>query len=364
MTDTDRHATARCAADREVSWAALLTALLAGEDLTAEDTARAMDRVMRGGATPAQLAGLVVALRAKGETVDEVEGFVRAMYAHAVPLAVPGPTLDIVGTGGDRSHSVNISTMSAIVAAGAGARVVKHGNRSASSASGSADVLERLGVALDLPAADVAALATEVGITFAFAPMFHPSMRHAAAPRRELGIPTVFNALGPLTNPARPTAQAVGVADARLAPLLAGVLARRGASALVFRGDDGLDELTVTTTSTVWSVRDGAVREEVFDPREVGVGHAPPEALRGGDAARNAEVVRDLVAGARGPVRDAVLLNTAAGLAALAPTDEPLAVRLAAGMARGARAIDSGAAEEVLQRWVRVSAKLAAGGRR
>ncbi|MFI9050837.1 anthranilate phosphoribosyltransferase [Streptomyces sp. NPDC053427] len=363
MTDTDTDAATDTGTGTERSWAGLLTALLAGEDLAAEDTAWAMDRIMRGRTTPAQLAGLVVALRAKGETVDEVEGFVRAMYAHAVPLEVPGPSLDIVGTGGDRSHSVNISTMSAIVAAGAGARVVKHGNRSASSACGSADVLERLGVALDLPAAEIAGLVAEVGITFCFAPLFHPSVRHAAAPRRELGIPTVFNVLGPLTNPARPTAQAVGVADARLAPLLAGVLARRGAGALVFRGDDGLDELTVTTTSTVWSVRDGAVRKEVFDPREIGVGYAPPEALRGGDAAHNAAVARDLLAGARGPVRDAVLLSTAAGLAALEPTDEPIAVRLAAGMERGARAIDSGAAAEVLERWVTVSGKLAGGGR-
>ncbi|MFF2810186.1 anthranilate phosphoribosyltransferase [Streptomyces sp. NPDC058000] len=338
----------------------LLTALLAGEHLTAEDTAWAMNEVMLGRAASAHLAGLLVALRAKGETVGEVEGLVRAMYAHAVPLEVPGPTLDIVGTGGDRSHSVNISTMSAIVAAGAGVRVVKHGNRSASSAAGSADVLEQLGVALDLPVEEVARVATEAGITFCFAPLFHPSVRHAAATRRELGIPTVFNALGPLTNPARPTAQAVGVADARLAPLLAGVLARRGARGLVFRGDDGMDELTVTTTSTVWSVREGRVREEAFDPRDVGIDHAPAGALRGGDAAHNAAVARALLAGARGPVRDAVLLSSAAGFAALETSEGPVAERIGAGMERGARAIDSGAAAEALERWAAVSTKLAA----
>ncbi|UNO41487.1 anthranilate phosphoribosyltransferase [Streptomyces sp. MST-110588] len=347
--------------DRQRSWPVLLSALLAGDDLRAEDTAWAMDQVMRGHVTDAQIAGLLVALRTKGETVEEIEGLVRAMYEHAVALEVPGPVLDIVGTGGDGSNSVNVSTMSAIVAAGAGARVVKHGNRSASSASGSADVLEHLGVALDLPAAEVGGLAGEVGITFCFAPLFHPSMRHAAAARRELGIRTVFNALGPMTNPARPAAMAVGVADAVLAPKLAGVLARRGVSALVFRGDDGMDELTVTTTSTVWSVSGGRVRRETFDPREIGVALAPPEALRGGDAAHNAGVARALLAGECGPVRDAVLLSTAAGLAALEPSDRPVAERIAAGMERGGRAIDTGAAAEVLRRWAAVSTKLAAG---
>ncbi|MFG3497199.1 anthranilate phosphoribosyltransferase [Streptomyces sp. NPDC047928] len=341
------------------SWPDLLTALLAREHLSPDDTAWAMDQVMRGRTTPAQLAGLLMALRAKGETVDEVEGLVRSMYGHAVTLDVPGPTLDIVGTGGDRSGSVNISTMSAIVAAGAGARVVKHGNRSASSASGSADVLERLGVVFDLAPGAVGQLAAEVGITFCFAPLFHPSMRHAGPTRRELGVPTVFNTLGPLTNPARPTAQAVGVADARWAPLVAGVLARRGVDALVFRGDDGLDELTVTTTSRVWSVVGGEVREEVFDPREIGVPLAPPEALRGGDAEHNAGVARALLAGEPGPVRDVVLLSAAAGLAALEPSHGPVAGRLAAGVERAAEAIDSGTAAAVLERWSALSTKLA-----
>lgn len=236
------------------NWSTLLETLLAGRDLAAADTGWAMHQVMRGEATDAQLAGFLVALRGKGETVGELEGLVRALLDHAVPLDVPGATVDVVGTGGDGARTVNISTMSAIVAAGAGARVVKHGNRASSSASGSADVLEALGVTLRLPPARVAELVDEAGITFCFAPDFHPSMRHASPVRRQLGIPTFFNALGPLTNPARPTAQAVGVADARLLPLIAGVLARRGTSALVFRGDDGLDELSVTGTSTVLSV--------------------------------------------------------------------------------------------------------------
>ncbi|MGW7574639.1 anthranilate phosphoribosyltransferase [Streptomyces sp. NPDC054765] len=345
-----------------LSWPGILSALLARQELPADSTAWAMDHVMRGLASPGQLAGLLIALRAKGETAGEITGLVRAMYEHAVTIDVAGPTLDIVGTGGDGSNSVNVSTMSAIVAAAAGARVVKHGNRSASSACGSADVLEELGIAVDLPPSEVAQVAVEAGITFCFAPGFHPAARHAAPTRRELGVPTVFNCLGPLTNPASPTAQAIGVADRRLAPLVAEVLARRGGSALVFRGDDGMDELAVTTTSSVWSVAHGEVRAETFDPRDIGIGYAPPEALRGGDAPYNAAVARDLFAGARGPVRDAVLLSAAAGLAALEPTEEPVTSRLDAGVRRAARALDSGAAHEVLQRWAVLTAKLAATG--
>lgn len=344
------------------TWPELLNTLLESGDLTAHDTAWAMDQVMSGSAGAAAVAGLLVALRAKGETVDEIEGMVHAMYRHAVPLHIPGPALDIVGTGGDGSNSVNVSTMSAVVAAAAGARVVKHGNRSASSACGSADVLEELGVALTLAPQEVAAVAEETGITFCFAPAFHPAMRHAAGPRRELGIRTVFNVLGPLANPASPTAQAVGVADRRLAPLLAGVLARRGVSALVFRGDDGMDELTVTTTSTVWSVLGGEVRTESFDPRDVGIDYAPAAALRGGDRAHNARVAREVFAGARGPVRDAVLLSAAAGLAALEPSGRPVTERLAAGLEQAAEAVDSGGAADVLEHWAAVTVKYAGAG--
>ena len=241
------------------TWPDVLSTLVAGSDLTTEQARWAMDEVFAGAATPVQIAGFVVALRAKGETVEEVSGIAAAMLAAANPISVPGRLLDIVGTGGDRSMSVNISTMAAIVAAGAGARVVKHGNRSASSQSGSADVLEALGIRLDLAPARVAEVAEEAGITFCFSAAFHPAMRHAAVPRRELGIATTFNILGPLTNPARPHAQAIGCADARMAPVMAGVLAERGVDAWVFRGDDGLDELTTTTTSTVWRVHGGAV---------------------------------------------------------------------------------------------------------
>jgi anthranilate phosphoribosyltransferase len=337
------------------TWPDVLSALLAGEDLSAGSTAWAMDQIMRGEATDAQIAGFAVALRAKGETVDEVSGLVRAMYRHANVIEVPGPSVDIVGTGGDRARTVNISTMSSIVVAGTGARVVKHGNRAASSASGSSDVLEKLGVNLDLGPERVAAVAEEAGITFCFAVRFHPSLRHAGAARKELGIATIFNFLGPLTNPARVKAQATGVADARMAPIMAGVLAERGTSALVFRGDDGLDELTVTGTSTVWVVRDGRVRTEVFDPRDVDISLVPLEALRGADAAHNADVARRLLEGETGPVRDAVLLNSAAALVALEPSGAPLVEQIAAGMARAAESIDSGAAKAALERWVAAS---------
>lgn len=337
------------------SWPDVLNGLLDGRDQSADDTAWAMDRIMRGEATDAQIAGFAVALRAKGETVEEISGLVRAMYAHAHVIDVPGPSVDIVGTGGDGAKTVNISTMSAIVVAGAGVKVVKHGNRAASSASGASDVLEKLGVNLELTPKRVAEVAQEAGITFCFAVKFHPALRHVAPARRELGIRTTFNFLGPLTNPARVRAQATGVADARMAPILAGVLAERGSSALVFRGDDGLDELTTTATSRVWVVRDGSVREEPFDPRDVGIDLVPVEALRGADASYNAEVARRLLDGETGPVRDAVLLNAAAALVALAPSDAPLAEQIRAGIARAAESIDSGAARRALARWVAAS---------
>jgi anthranilate phosphoribosyltransferase len=337
------------------SWPRMLNGLLDGHDLSAADTAWAMNLIMRGEATDAQIAGFVVALRAKGETVEEISGFVDAMYEHANVIEVPGPTVDIVGTGGDGANTVNISTMSAIVIAGTGAKVVKHGNRAASSASGASDVLGQLGVNLELTPKRVAEVAEEAGITFCFAARFHPAMRHVGAARGQLGIRTVFNILGPLTNPARVRAQAVGVAHPRMAPIIAGVFAERGNSSLVFRGDDGLDELTITATSRVWVVRDGKVTEEAFDPRDVGIELVPVQALRGGDASYNAAVARRLLDGETGPVRDAVLLNSAAALVALDPGPGSLAEQIGAGMARAAQSIDSGAARRTLERWAEAS---------
>ncbi|HEV7194639.1 MAG TPA: anthranilate phosphoribosyltransferase [Pedococcus sp.] len=337
------------------TWPDLLSALLRREDLTTEQAAWAMQEVMSGEATAVQLAGFLVALRAKGESVDELRGLADVMLAHANRIEVPEPSLDIVGTGGDRAHTVNISTMAAVVIAACGIRVVKHGNRAASSSSGSADVLEALGVDLTLSPERVVKVAHEAGITFCFAQTFHPAMRHAAAARGGLGVGTAFNALGPLTNPAQPTYAAVGVADARLGPLMAGVFAGRGKDAAVFRGDDGLDELTLSTTSTVWWVRGGTVTRRSLDPREVGLDYQPIESLRGADAAHNAQVARDLFGGQRGPVRDAVVLNAGIALALSAPdrgdAQEDFVLGIREGMDRAETALDSGAATRSLNAW-------------
>ncbi|WDZ89295.1 anthranilate phosphoribosyltransferase [Nocardiopsis sp. HUAS JQ3] len=343
----------------ERTWSNLITALLSGRTLSADDTAWAMNEIMSEAATDAQIAGFAIALRAKGESVSEVTGLARGMLDNAVRIHVPGPTLDIVGTGGDRAHTVNVSTMAAIVASAAGARVVKHGNRAASSSCGTADVLERLGVVLDLPPELTVRVAEEAGIAFCFAPVFHPSFRFTAKPRRELAVPTVFNFLGPLTNPAQPTTSAIGVFDERMCEVIAGVFARRGSSALVFRGDDGLDELTTTTTSTVWVVGDGAARRETLDPADLGIARSRPEDLRGGDVGFNAQAVRDLLAGRTGPVRDAVLLNAGAALAAVDGIRGPLLESVRAGYERAAAAVDSGAAERALERWVETSQQYA-----
>jgi anthranilate phosphoribosyltransferase len=337
------------------TWPQLLTRLLARTDLSSADTAWAMREIMSGEATPAQVAAFAVALRAKGESPDEVAGMAATMLERAAPVELPFPTVDIVGTGGDGAHTVNISTMAAVVTAATGAPVAKHGNRAASSSSGAADVLEALGVAIDLPAPAVARCVAEAGIGFFFAPVFHPGMRHTAVPRREMGIGTVFNFLGPLTNPARPAASAIGCADPRMAPVLAGVLAGRGMRALVFRGDDGLDELTTTTTSTVWVVRDGQVEQDRVDPAALDLAPPPADALRGGDAGANAEVFRRLLAGERGPVRDAVLLNAAAALVAFDERPVRLHDGLASAMVRAGAAVDDGRAAALLDRWVEVS---------
>ncbi|MFV0463219.1 MAG: anthranilate phosphoribosyltransferase [Nostocoides sp.] len=338
------------------SWPDLTAALLRREDLTAQQVQWAMSEVMTGSAPSIALAGFLIALRAKGETVTEVRALADVMLAHAVRVVVPGETLDIVGTGGDRSNTVNISTMSALVAAGAGVRVVKHGNRAASSTSGSADVLEALGVDLDIPAEEVGHIAEKLGITFCFATKHHPSMRFAAEARGGLRVGTAFNVLGPLTNPAQTTYAAVGAADAAMAPIIAGVFAERDRSAAVFRGDDGLDELTLTGTSTLWWVRDGEVSSHTVAPEEVGLTRAGIEALRGGDAESNAGVAREVLAGKPGPVRDAVLFNAGAALAVVGGTAghdrDEIVQAIFAGIERAAAAIDSGAAGHVLDRWV------------
>jgi anthranilate phosphoribosyltransferase len=324
--------------DPAASWPSIFTELIGGRDLEQHAVEWAMGQIMEGEASPAQVAGFLMGLRAKGESVAEMQGLAEQMLAHARRIELPEPSVDIVGTGGDRAHTVNISTMASMVVAASGVLLVKHGNRAASSSSGSADVLEALGVDLALAPERVVEIGHEVGITFCFAQTFHPSMRHAAVPRRDLGVGTAFNFLGPLTNPAQPTYAAVGCADARMAPLLAGVFAGRGKDAAVFRGDDGLDEVTVS---------------------RLGVERQPIEALRGGDAAHNAGVVRAVFEGATGAVRDAVLLNAGIALALTEPDsgadDEAFHRDLRAAMDRAAATVDSGAALGLVDRWVAAS---------
>lgn len=340
------------------SWPEILTNLLARRDLSVSESTWAMRQVMSGAATPSQLAGFLVALRAKGETVDEIVGFRDAILEAALPLPVPAAVLDIVGTGGDRFGTVNISTMSAIVAAASGVPVVKHGNRAASSSSGSSDVLDALGIDLSLPPERVAEVLEEVGITFAFASAFHPGFRHAGPTRTELGVPTVFNFLGPLCNPARAEANAVGVAHLDRVPLITGVFRTRGATALVFRGDDGLDELTTTGHSRLWEISRGDIHEHDLDPRDIGIPLADIDDLLGGDAAHNARIVRDVFGGEQGAVRDIVLLNAAAGIVAFelfqdaTQVQTPIIERLAVAKDRAAEAIDTGGASATLGAWV------------
>ena len=348
------------------SWPALLQRLIAGEDLEPADASWAMDQVMAGAATPAQVAAFVVALRAKGERPGEISGLAASMLAHARPITVDVHAVDVVGTGGDRAHTVNISTMAAVVTAAAGSPVVKHGNRAASSRCGAADLLEQLGVAIDLPPDGVAACVRDLGIGFCFAPVFHPAFRHAAGPRREIGIPTAFNFLGPLTNPAQPAAALVGCSDARMAPVLAEVFAERGATVLVVRGDDGLDEITTGDTTTVWVVTGGRVRSVTLDPADLGIARSAAADLRGGEPPLNAEIAGRFLAGERGPVRDAVLLNAAAAIAAhrglSGDSGADLVEDLRAAMQTATQAVDSGAAIDLLARWVARSKELAATG--
>jgi anthranilate phosphoribosyltransferase len=338
------------------TWPDLLSALLTGTELSARDTAWAMGEIMTGSATPVQVAGFAIALRAKGETPAELAGLVEAMLANATLVELPEPTraaaVDVVGTGGDRANTVNISTMAAIIVAAAGVQVVKHGNRSASSACGTADLLEYFGVPLDLGPAGVARTVAEAGIGFCFAARYHPGMRHASVTRRELAVPTFFNMLGPLTNPARPRSAAVGCFDLRMAPVMAEVFALRGDSALVMRGEDGLDEFTTAAPTRVWTVRDGKVEESVVDAVDLGLPRSAPGDLRGGDAAYNAAAARRMFAGETGPVRDAVLVNAAAAFTAQAGFPGEFAVDMRAGIARAAATVDSGAATALLERWV------------
>jgi anthranilate phosphoribosyltransferase len=331
-------------------WPNVLTRLAARDSLTADESAEVMRRIMAGEASAGQIGGFLMALRTKGETVEEIEGLARTMLELASPVAAPFPVVDTCGTGGDRSGTFNISTIAAIVVAACGVPVAKHGNRAASSHCGSADLLEALGVNIDLDPVGVARCLEQAGIAFMFAPVFHPAMGHAGPIRRDLRVPTVFNFLGPLTNPARPFAQVVGVSDERMLPLMAEVLARRGIRAKLFRGEDGLDELTTTGPSYVLDVRNDQVHESRLDPRDLGLLGASIKDLRGGDPGDGAEIARAVLAARAGPARDVVVLNAAAALevAGAAPT-------LEGGMTMASAAIDDGRAAALLDRWVEVS---------
>jgi anthranilate phosphoribosyltransferase len=309
-----------------------------------------MRAIMSGDVTPGQVGGFLMALRTKGETVDELDGLARTALEFANRVSAPAPVLDTCGTGGDRSGTFNISTVAAIVVAGAGVPVAKHGNRAASSHCGSADLLEALGVKIDLDGTGVERCLAEAGIGFMFAPVFHPAFRHAGPVRGELRVPTSFNFLGPLTNPARPTAQVVGVSDERMLPLMAEVLARRGTRAKLFRGEDGLDELTTTGSSAVLDVRGGKVFQSRLDPTEHGIPRASPDDLRGGDPADAARVARAVLDGEQGPKRDVVLLNAGAALEVAGA-----AANLDGAIALASTSLDDGSAGRTLERWIAVS---------
>ncbi|WP_370328468.1 anthranilate phosphoribosyltransferase [Candidatus Mycobacterium methanotrophicum] len=349
--------------DEALSWPRIIMALTARQNLPRGGASWAMEQIMTGSATTAQIAAFAVALKMKVPTAAEVTELADVMLAHARRLPtdqIGTDTVDVVGTGGDGVSTVNLSTMAAIVVAAAGVPVVKHGNRAASSLAGGADTLEALGVRIDLDADDVARSVAEVGIGFCFAPQFHPSYRHASVVRREVGVPTVFNLLGPLTNPGLPRAGLIGCAFAELAEVMAGVFAARQSSVLVVHGDDGLDELTTTTTSTIWRVQAGTVDKLTFDPAGFGFARADLDDLLGGDATANAAEARSVLGGAKGPVRDAVVLNAAGAIVAHAGLSSN-AEWLPAwedGLRRAADAIDSGAAEQRLARWVRFGQQL------
>jgi anthranilate phosphoribosyltransferase len=349
-----------------LDWPQLISALLAGRDLRVADATWAMERIVTGEVPSPTLAGFLVALRAKGETVDEIVGFRDAILANARPLPLPTRSLDLVGTGGDGFKTVNVSTTAAIVVAACGVPVSKHGNRAASSASGASDVLGALGLDLTLDGDGLAAVFGQVGITFVWAAAFHPGFRHAAEARSALGVPTVFNFLGPLVNPARPDANVIGVASSAVVPLVTGVLQTRGATALVVRGDDGLDELSTTGHSRIREVSSGAVTEHDVHPSDVGLPVARMADLRGGTPEENADTLRRVLAGEGGPVRDIALLNAAAGLVAwdlyLDPSnaERPMAKRLTDAIERAARAVDSGQAAAKLDAWVAATKDVAA----
>jgi anthranilate phosphoribosyltransferase len=342
-------------------WKSYLERLENGLDLEANEVSSIMETILRGEAEVAEIKSFLLALKNKGETAEEVSALVNQMFAHSAPISISDRAVDTVGTGGDGAHTINISTTAAIIAASAGARVVKHGNRAASSKSGSGDLLEALGVAITLDGKGVERTVAELGIGFCFAPIFHPAMRFAAPARKELGIPTVFNILGPLANPAKPQAAAIGVADDRMHLVMAEVLATRGVEGFVFRGDDGLDEITLSSTTSILSIGNGEIRSDLIDPSDFGITRAPVSDLVGGDAAENARITLAIFAGERGAPRDAVMLNAAAAIAAFeGEQDLDARERIIRGLKKAEAAVDSGETTALLQRWIALTQSLVA----
>jgi|UniRef100_UPI004048FE5F anthranilate phosphoribosyltransferase len=344
-----------------LDWAAVITKLENGLDLQPAEAQSVMREVLEDRADKENLKNFLIALKKKGETVEEVGALVAQMYQFCAPITINERAVDTVGTGGDGAHTINISTTAAIIAAAAGSRVVKHGNRAASSKSGAGDLLEALGVAINLDGAKVAQTVSELGIGFCFAPIFHPAMRFAAPARKELATATVFNILGPLANPAKPKAAAIGVANDRMHLVMAQVLAERGVEGFVFRGDDGLDEITLATTTSVLTIGNGEISSDRIDAKDFSLDNAPISALVGGDAQENARITKAIFAGERGAPRDAVLLNAAAAIAAFDGEFElSLHERLSKSLKKATESIDAGKANYLLDEWILLSNKLAA----
>ena len=342
-------------------WKQTLTKLNTGLDLEIDEIQSVMRQILQGDAEIENIKSFLLALKAKGETAEEVSALVAEMYRHSAPISITERAVDTVGTGGDGAHTINISTTAAIIAAAAGARVVKHGNRAVSSRSGASDFLEALGVVPGLDGRGVERTVRELGIGFCFAPIFHPAMRFAAPARKELGVPTVFNILGPLANPAQPKAAAIGVANERMHLVMAQVLAAKGCDGFVFRGDDGLDEITLATTTSILIIGEGEIKSDRIDAKDFGIANAPLEAIVGGDAAENAEISRAIFKGERGAPRDAVLLNAAAAIAAFEGNfNQDIRTRLSDGLIRASAAVDSGAATDLLNRWAALTQEISA----
>ncbi len=339
------------------TWPDILSGLVRREGLESEAAEWALNEIFAGRANEVNLAALLIALRAKGETEDEITGLSNAMLSNCLPITLDPEAVDVVGTGGDRANTVNISTMAALVAASAGARVIKHGSRAASSMAGTADTLEALGVNISLDPALQAEVLRETGIVFLFAQQYHPAMRFVGPVRKQLAIQTTFNFLGPLSNPAQPRAMALGVADDDIAPVVARVLAGRGVRGMVFRGFDGLDELTTTSASDVWIISDSRVHRTTLNPLELGLEAASPADLTGGDAAHNATVVEEMVAGKTGPIRDIVVLNAAAALLSFRGVSAvvPLVEQMLEAKQDVEAALDTGASASTLERWVEIT---------